>query len=287
MDAVSKVLADIMSRDNNEDGDYLDEEDCLVCGKCHTPKQKMMDWPVFGTKETTKKKLPIMCQCETDERDRKEDVRKRHEFMLKVSSLRKNGLTDPEYYNWTFERDDRRQSDISDACQKYVNEWAQMRADNVGLLFFGGVGTGKSFFACCIANALLDKCVPTLVTNFPRILNTIQSAVFDEDRNKVLNELQRYELVVIDDLGVERSTDYGMEQIYSVIDTRYRSGKPLIVTTNLSPAEIKNPGNLAYERIYDRILQNSIPVKMSGSSRRSEIAAQKREKYQDFLGFKA
>jgi DNA replication protein DnaC len=83
---------------------------------------------------------------------------------------------------------------------------------------------------------------------------------------------------------VERGTDYALEQVYAVVDARYLSGKPLIVTTNLAPIDIKNPGGLAYERIYDRILQNSIPVKMAGDSRRAEIAKQKRKKYQSLLG---
>ena len=53
-----------------------------------------------------------------------------------------------------------------------------------------------------------------------------------------------YSLLVVDDLGVERNTEYAMEQIFIVIDSRYRSKKPLIVTTNLKLEEIKNPLDL-------------------------------------------
>ena len=67
--------------------------------------------------------------------------------------------------------------------------------------------------------------------------------------------LDDYSLLVIDDLGVERNTEYAMEQMFTVIDSRYRSKKPLIVTTNLKLEEIKNPPDLAHARIYDRILE--------------------------------
>jgi len=283
MDALGDIIVRMETRDNREPGDYADEAGYLICRKCHTPKQKDIDWPAAGEGKTIR--VSALCQCGEEASRRKQEAEEQRTFQERVNRLRNDGLTDPEYLNWTFKHDDRRQPDISDACHRYVEEWAQMKADNVGLLFFGNVGTGKSFYACCIANALLERCITVLVTNFPRILNKIQSAGWGENRNEFFDRLQRYELVVIDDLGVERTTDYGMEQVYSVIDTRYRSGKPLIVTTNLSPAEIKTPGNIAYERIYDRIMQNSIPVKMSGASRRIEIGAAKREKYQSLLGF--
>ena len=70
-----------------------------------------------------------------------------------------------------------------------------------GLLIWGDVGTGKSFFAGCIANALLEKGVPVLMTNFSRILNTLTGMHF-EDRNQFINNLNRYSLLIIDDLGI-------------------------------------------------------------------------------------
>ena len=48
-------------------------------------------------------------------------------------------------------------------------------------------------------------------------------------------------LLILDDFGMERGTEYGLEQVYSVIDSRYRSGKPLIATTNLTLEELQHP----------------------------------------------
>ncbi len=121
--------------------------------------------------------------------------------------------------------------------------------DNIGLLLFGNVGTGKSFFAGCIANALFDRDVPVLMTNFPSILNRL-TGVFAENRTAFIASLDDYSLHAIDDLGVERTTRYAMEQMFTVIDSRYRSKKPLIVTTNLKLEEIKNPPDLAHARFF-------------------------------------
>ena len=90
--------------------------------------------------------------------------------------------------------------------------------------------------------------------------------VFAEDRAAFIASLDDYSLLVIDDLGVERSTEYAMEQMFTVIDSRYRSKKPLIVTTNLKLEEIKNLPDLAHARIYDHILERCAPVLFSGKN---------------------
>ncbi len=117
----------------------------------------------------------------------------------------------------------------------------------------------------------LDRDVPVLMTNFPSILNRL-TGVFAEDRAAFIASLDDYSLLVIDDLGVERNTEYAMEQMFTVIDSRYRSKKPLIVTTNLKLEEIKNPPDLAHARIYDRILERCAPVLFSGKNFREEGA---------------
>ena len=138
--------------------------------------------------------------------------------------------------NWTFENDNGRSPQMHHA-QRYVEQWQTMRSENLGLLLWGGVGTGKSFLAGCIANALMEQEVPVRITNFARILNELNSCF--SGRNEVVDKLCRYPLLIIDDFGMERGTEYALEQIYNIVDSRYRSRKPLIVTTNLTLDEIR------------------------------------------------
>ena len=95
----------------------------------------------------------------------------------------------------------------------------------------------KSFMAGCIANALMEQEVAVCMTNFARIMNELNNAF--SGRNKVVDRLCGYPLLIIDDFGMERGTEYALEQIYNIIDSRYRSRKPLIVTTNLTLTELK------------------------------------------------
>lgn len=77
------------------------------------------------------------------------------------------------------------------------------------------------------------------MTNFPTILNRL-TGMFSEDRADFIASFNEYDLLIIDDLGVERSTEYAMEQMFFVIDSRYRSRRPMIITTNLKLSELKN-----------------------------------------------
>ena len=88
--------------------------------------------------------------------------------------------------------------------------------------------------------------------NFACIMNELNNSF--SGRNVVVDRLCRYPLLIIDDFGMERGTEYALEQVYNIVDSRYRSQKPLIVTTNLPLNEIRHPQDTAHARIYDRIL---------------------------------
>ena len=91
---------------------------------------------------------------------------------------------------------------------------------------------------------------------------------------------------IIDDLGVERSTEYAMEQMFFVIDSRYRSRRPMIITTNLKLSELKNPPDLAHARIYDRILERCAPILFDGKNFREENADATRQAAKDIVNSK-
>ena len=135
------------------------------------------------------------------------------------------------------------------------------------------------------ANALLDQDVPVLMTNFPTILNRL-TGMFSEDRSEFIASFDEYDLLIIDELGVERSTEYAMEQMFFVIDSRYRSRRPRIITTNLKLSELKNPPDLANARIYDRILERCAPILFDGKNFREENAGVTRQAAKDIVNSK-
>lgn len=136
-----------------------------------------------------------------------------------------------------------------------------------------------------MANALIDRNIMAGVTSFPQILNFMQTAP-DDERRAIIRGFGWFELLVIDDLGAERDTSYSTEQVFSIVDARLRSGKPVIVTTNLSVQDLENSKEMAYSRIYDRILEMCpIRISVTGQSRRQTIAQERRKAALEILGY--
>ena len=242
-----------------EEKEYLNEIDGLIyCSICKTPRQRKIQWQdnvMFPR---------IRCSCQQEEYEKQEAEHKQKEFLIQVSRLKANGLQDKALKNYTFANDKGFNPEIKKAYD-YVAHWEEMRAKSLGLLLWGNVGTGKSFFAGCIANALLEKGVPVLMTNFSRILNTL-SGLYSEDRNKFIDSFGQYHLLIIDDLGIERTSEFALEQVFHVIDSRCRNKQPLIVTTNLTLNQLKHPMDLAHARIYDRVLECCVPLKINNQN---------------------
>ena len=240
------------------------------CGKCRTAKE------AYFPKETAAwlghDKHPTECDCQREKRLECESAEERRRHLDTVMELNRRGFTDLTMQEWTFAHDNGKCPQMSKA-HLYVEHWEQMRENNYGLLLWGKVGTGKSYFAGCIANALMEQEISVRMTNFSAILNDLTASF--EGRNEYIERLCRFPLLILDDFGMERGTEYGLEQVYNVIDSRYRSRKPLIVTTNLSLTELQNPQDTAHARIYDRVLEMCLPILFTGENFRKETAQAK------------
>lgn len=247
-----------------EEGDYLNEDSLLMCGKCHTPKQCRF----IATWDGKEKKPYTLCDCARARRDAEEQARQAQNLRIEVNRLRKLGFPDSEMAEWTFAHDDGTDPRTTSIAHKYVDNFTEMKKRGKGLLLYGPVGTGKTHAAACIANELINQGRPCLVTNFARITNTLQG-MFD-GKQRYLDDFNRLDLLVIDDLAAERDTSYMNEMIFNIIDSRYRSGKPLIVTSNLTQAELTAPTSVDKERIYSRLLEMCVPVEVKGADRREK-----------------
>ena len=236
--------------------EYLDESGLIYCSKCRTPRQKRIN----AAGRTIEPRC--MCTCQTADNEKREQERKHREFLDMVAKNRSLGLPDPELRKHTFENDLGYNPNQIEIAKQYVQHWEEFQKTASGLLLWGNVGTGKSFIAGCIANALLDKGVPVIMTNFARLLNKLTDMYFG-DRNAYIDSFKRYPLMIIDDLGIERNSEFAREQVFSVIDSRYRSQLPMIVTTNLSLKKLKYPEDMARARIYDRVLERCMPIRVN------------------------
>lgn len=244
-----------------EGNGYIGNDGLLHCLKCSDQLETILNIPLVG-----ERKVRCICRCMAKERDAFEE-RKRQE---ERERNRRTCFAGSMMMSCTFESS--QQAELMTLAENYAKNFSQFRKEGKGLLFYGEVGTGKSHFAACIANRLIDEDRRVLMTNFSTIVNKLQERF--EGRQEYIDSLMKYDLLILDDLGAERSTDYMQEQIYNIIDARYRSGLPMIITTNLTGNELKNPSDIGNARIYDRILEKCHPVKVDGQSiRRQNLKA--------------
>lgn len=258
-----------------EAGDYV-EDGLLYCGKCGTPKQVRVE--LFDQVRTPM----CLCKCEAEKRDKEAEEFERQQSVQEVNRLRRLGFPDADMQDMTFSADDWASEKLSTVARRYVENFDEMKDRGKGLLLYGSVGTGKTFIAACIANALIDQGRACLVTNFARLINEL-GGMFD-GKQKYIDDLGKYELLVIDDLASERDTEYMGETVQNIIDARYRSGKPLIVTTNLTGDELKAPAEVRKQRIYSRLLEMCVPVEVNGADRRKQKLKGEHKELSDILG---
>lgn len=260
--AATAAKADKKAEDYYKDG-------VLVCGKCHTNKEKKIQ--LAGECVTVR----CICKCESDERERIQKQKDYEEEMRRIERLKVASLMDAKLKSATLKTFTQKEDNqkLYTIVKNYVDNFETFYKSNRGLLFWGTVGTGKSYAAACIANELLNRKIPVVMTSFVKVLQVIQDNT--ENETEFVNRLCAARLLIIDDLGTERNTDYALEKVYNVIDSRYRTGKPLILTTNLNLQDMQMTQDIRYQRIYDRIFEMCHPVMVNGTSWRINQAKER------------
>lgn len=261
MDFISNIEKNVPTTKN----EYTGSDGLLHCSKCNEPTQTVVDF--LGTERTVR----CICSCgkrileQQKEKERREHLDRQRSICFSESNMR----------NWNFANDDKKNPKLSSAMLNYVKNFKDFKRKGTGLLMYGPCGTGKSYYAASIANALIDEGYTVKMTNFTTLINQLWNC---ENKAAFMECIGKYSLLIIDDLGAERQSSYMNEQVFNIIDARYRSGQPLIVTTNLSADEIKRAPDISLQRIYDRILDRCQPIAVNGTSRRKQHL---RETFQD------
>ena len=230
---------------------------CARCGKSVETKKVFM-----GELKT----FHCICDCERV----KLEVQENRIADEEKDRQRSICFSDRAMYEWTFENDDLQEPTLSSAMKKYADNYKKYLREGKGLLLYGSVGTGKSYYAAAICNSLIDNGYRCKMTNFQTIINQLNNSW--EGRNEYINQLCSYSLLVLDDLGTERQSEYMQEQVFNIVNARYVTGKPFIVTTNLDYSELLTEADIGRKRIYDRIIENSVAVEMKSTSRRIKKA---------------
>lgn len=240
-------------------------ERCPVCGDAIKAKVKP------GHAMEGRLITPI-CQCEARIREEREAGRYDEARKYEILENRRRCFKDTKTASSTFKFDARRGSEVSKVIRTYTEHFGDMNGKGQGLLLYGPVGVGKSFYAACVCNELLDRGYVCLFADMNQLIDMVDGDF--QGKQERLDSLKDFDLIVIDDFGKERRGGYMDEQIIDIMDKIYENYIPLIVTTNLLPAEMISDSDLFYQRVYSRIIENCTPVKVEAKNQRY-VAAQK------------
>lgn len=252
----------------------------MTCEKCGDTIQKIVE--LFGVN----RKVPIICSCRKKELKEKEERDLNLEKQERLKILMKNSLIEKSFFektfdNWDFNKGSRAMYNLG---TKYANSFKKVKKQGLGLLIYGSPGNGKSYLSFAIANDLLQKQQPVICISINGLLERIRETYSrwgKEGETEILKSLSNADLVVLDDLGVEQSTDWSVTKIYNIIDSRYRNKLPLIVTTNHSLDDLRE---LYGERTVDRLLEMCTPIQNNGPSIRKENAKDNTKLLREILG---
>lgn len=213
------------------------------------------------------------CKCDRERLAKQKQREKEQE----IERLKRSCFISMSQWAYTFDNYKGEKDKSYIIAKNYVKEYDQMKKENIGLLFCGTVGSGKTYLACCIANALIEEyMIRVKIRNLSQIINDLQKSGFDLDKNEYIEALTNVSVLILDDLGIERDTSYAKEQVYNIVNSRYPKQKPTIFTTNLPYEKIQNSDDgVEYERIYSRIIEMCIPVKVMGEDFRKRLQKEK------------
>lgn len=260
---VGGLLNEIMTaaQKNNPEvlEDYIGENGLLYCGKCNTPKQ--CRFKALGTERTAF----CMCECQKLEHEREMQKSEEAKKAFRKQQIRETAFPDRKIRSFNFSGDENKETEASRFMRNYAASFEPKSSD--GLLLFGDCGTGKSFYAACIVNAVIDRGYTAKFTNLSEIESYLWGA---KNKAEVYDYFNAFHLLVIDDFSAERDTQYMQEIAFNVIDRRCRGDKPMLITTNLTPSDIKASQEQWQKRIYSRVLGSCIPYAVIGNDRRKE-----------------
>lgn len=274
---IGSILDSITKLDGQNPGE-VGSDGLLHCKVCGEPLETIIDF------NGEKLKRAIRCACM-----RKWDAEARkYELALKRNEMRKHCFRNKQLYEYRFENDNGKAEKLS-IVRNYAEKFPEMiKGENpYGLFLSGGVGSGKSYAACCVCNYLIDHDIPCIFTDFTKILSDLQNC---EDREAYFRRLRNTPLLGLDDFGAQRGTSYADEIAFRVINDRTEAQKPMIITTNIPLKEFNrvldsdNMEDIQAKRIYSRIYSCCNLVAYNGPDLRRLAAEENKKRFAESLG---
>jgi DNA replication protein DnaC len=249
--------------DNHECWNETESYSCAV----HGEQKCLIDYGMINMADNACSEVRLQdgyCPvCKQEEADRIEQKRQRieserleKERIARQRGVRKRDMkTPPRFADTSFDNfiaKTPKQKAALKACQAFAENFKTMGKAKGGLIMLGNVGTGKTHLSIAIGHALLNQDLSVTYTTIGRLIRKVRNSWSDKEITEqgLYNAFAKYELLIIDELGIQNGTENEKNILFEVINARYEEQKPTILVSNLNPADMIN---LVGQRITDRI----------------------------------
>lgn len=180
--------------------------------------------------------------------------------------LKESSNLGERFSNRTFGNFDPRRDRLAfESCRDYANNDELFQHKRNSLMILGGVGSGKTHLAAAISNCLIDRGIPVLFGTFSDHLEHIREEFDHTGLRKYLSQMKSTPMLVLDDLGKEKKTEWSQQILFDVINYRYEHLLPTIITSNFNVDEL---GSYVGKAVFSRLFEMSAAVQTSGSDYR-------------------
>lgn len=261
------------------EGDFYGTDGLLHCGVCHEPKEIVQKMPEgLRDKLGETRIFPRQCACMRHDDEEHRRIEAEKAAAVKIDKAKRACFPYHAMWDMDFAHDDGSNPQVTEFIRRYCKAFDAFKAKGAGLLFHGPVGTGKSFHAAQVANALIEQGYRVLYTSLSSLGARMQKSYGKDD---VLGDICSYDCVILDDLGAERTTQTMNEYVFQIINALYASETVMVFTTNLEMHQIAQSQDPDYQRIYSRILGRCKPVEVRGGDKRKSKSAEIGQLFRD------
>lgn len=206
----------------------MNATECPPCPKCGASRK----WTYFDTGNPRLKPIRRTSGCVSDkcvaiakDAEKREAEYEKDAKILRLQQAKENCGFKPRHMNMTFDTWDGAYPDIS--------------IEN-GAFLYGDNGRGKTHLLCAIGHRLVEKGFSVLFVNAVELLNEIRSSFGreSEETDAILSRYSSAQYLLLDDLGAEKGGEWVIETFYLLLNRRWESYSPTLVTSNLTPGEI-------------------------------------------------